>query len=171
MLFRRFPHDLADERTIVASWSETSLPLQIQVSSLHQFCQPPTCPILLIFSLISFNVLFFPSLLLGQKQLHNYKGYLLFSLFHFQLASVHCFWCRFLSSPDDGSDAVATFRNAVNQMEKVTMENIRLCGISRSKMNREIAKLFFLEYYKDLLTLEVKFSPVLNIKRLVLEVE
>ena len=76
-----------------------------------------------------------------------------------------------MSSPDDGSDAVATFRNAVNQMEKVTMENIRLCGISRSKMNREIAKLFFLEYYKDLLTLEVKFSPVLNIKRLVLEVE
>jgi hypothetical protein len=49
-----------------------------------------------------------------------------------QLASVHCFWCRLLSDKEEeDAPAVSKFRAAVKEMEKVTMENIRLCGISR----------------------------------------
>jgi hypothetical protein len=60
-------------------------------------------------------------------------------------------------SEDDESSSLETFEMALREMEKISIENIRQCGISRSKMNREIAKMFLLEYYKDLITSEVKW--------------
>ena len=69
-----------------------------------------------------------------------------------QIVCIHSFWCRyFQKSEGNGRGMVSNFKKLLMKMEDYTTKEIRDCGNSRLKSNREVAKLFLLEYYRDLI--------------------
>ena len=66
-----------------------------------------------------------------------------------QILVTHAFWCQFLQKEKQGG--IEEFQNSIKQMEEFSCKRIRECEGSRSMANREVAKLFLLQYYQDLI--------------------
>jgi len=74
--------------------------------------------------------------------------------FSFQLASLHCFWCQRLENKDSKT-TVESFLNCISALEKMSVEKMKQYGNTRIMSNREVTKMFTLQYYKELVTDQV----------------
>ena len=66
-----------------------------------------------------------------------------------QILVTHAFWCQYLQKEKQGG--IEEFQKSIKEMEEFSCKRIRECEGSRSMANREVAKLFLLQYYQDLI--------------------
>ena len=66
-----------------------------------------------------------------------------------QILVTHAFWCQYLLK--EKKKGIEEFRKTIKEMEEFSCKQIRDSEGTRSKANREVAKLFLLQYYQDLL--------------------
>ena len=66
-----------------------------------------------------------------------------------QILVTHAFWCRYLQKEKQGG--IEIFKRTIKEMEEYSCKQIKASESTRSKANREVAKLFLLQYYQDLI--------------------
>ena len=66
-----------------------------------------------------------------------------------QILVTHAFWCQYLLK--EKKQGIAEFKKTIKEMEEFSCKQIKDSESTRSKANREVAKLFLLQYYQDLL--------------------
>ena len=68
-----------------------------------------------------------------------------------QIVCIHSFWCQFFERRnEEDQNRMANFKKMLLKMEDYTTKQIRECS-ERLNANREVAKLFLLEFYRDLI--------------------
>ena len=66
-----------------------------------------------------------------------------------QILVTHGFWCQYLQQTNQ-KQGVEDFQRAIKEMEEFSCKQIKDCEGKKSDANREVSKLFLLQYYQDL---------------------
>ena len=67
-----------------------------------------------------------------------------------QILTTHAFWCQYLQKQQE-HNGIEQFQKTIKEMEQFSCKQIRDCETTRLKANREVAKLFLIQYYQDLI--------------------
>ena len=70
-----------------------------------------------------------------------------------QIVCIHSFWCKYFERAKvEDKNKFINFKKMVFRMEGHSVQAIRECGDRRLKTNREVAKLFLAQFYRDLMS-------------------